>query len=337
MNNIFELFVNLIASEIVEDDKKYDFSSLSDFETLKAVVKLAKKHDVVTFVGNAISKTNIKIDANIKAYIDKKIYSAIIMTEKQKYCLNEIKKVFNKNQILFIPLKGSILRDYYSEPWQRTSCDIDILVKEEDLNNAKEILEKELKVDFSDNPSPHDISGVSTEGVSIELHFRLMEESVEGNTGIILQDVWNRIERKEDYCCYLTDEMFYFFNMAHFYKHFSNSGCGIRHFIDLYVINNKMKLNAEMFKDTLVSGGLYKFAVYSEKLCNIWFGNGKYDDLLKDFEEYILNGAIYGTKENAITVSRIDNNSKSRFIFKRIWVDYPYLCKSFKKEKIDFP
>ena len=30
-------------------------------------------------------------------------------------------------QIPFIPLKGSVLRKWYPEPWMRTSCDIDIL------------------------------------------------------------------------------------------------------------------------------------------------------------------------------------------------------------------
>ena len=36
----------------------------------------------------------------------------------------KIKKV----QIPFLPLKGSVIRQYYPEPWMRTSCDIDILV-----------------------------------------------------------------------------------------------------------------------------------------------------------------------------------------------------------------
>ena len=46
---------------------------------------------------------------------------------------------FEKAQIPFLPLKGSVIRKYYPEAWMRTSCDIDILVHDEDVGRAKEI------------------------------------------------------------------------------------------------------------------------------------------------------------------------------------------------------
>ncbi|MBO4954226.1 MAG: nucleotidyltransferase family protein, partial [Clostridia bacterium] len=33
----------------------------------------------------------------------------------------------------FMPLKGAVIRQYYPEPWMRTSCDIDIHVKKDRL------------------------------------------------------------------------------------------------------------------------------------------------------------------------------------------------------------
>lgn len=54
--------------------------------------------------------------------------------------LEQIGKTLEKANIPFILLKGSVIRKYYPESWMRTSCDIDILVNELDLNSAIRLL-----------------------------------------------------------------------------------------------------------------------------------------------------------------------------------------------------
>ena len=46
---------------------------------------------------------------------------AIYRYEKINYELNRLRSALNEAQIPFIPLKGSVLRQYYPEPWMRTS------------------------------------------------------------------------------------------------------------------------------------------------------------------------------------------------------------------------
>mgnify|MGYP000152239857 CR=1 FL=1 len=58
----------------------------------------------------------------------------------QDYALQEIGEVFTEKQIPFLPLKGSVLREEYPEPWLRTSGDIDILVHEQDVKRASQVL-----------------------------------------------------------------------------------------------------------------------------------------------------------------------------------------------------
>ena len=69
---------------------------------------------------------------------------AIYRYEQSRYELNRICKTLNDAQISFVPLKGAVIRNYYSEPWLRTSCDIDVLVREEDLKQAVKVLVSEL-------------------------------------------------------------------------------------------------------------------------------------------------------------------------------------------------
>ena len=70
------------------------------------------------------------------------VFEAIYRYEKIDFEFKRICESFEENSIDFMPLKGSVLRKLYAEPWLRTSSDADILVKEKDLKRAEELLEK---------------------------------------------------------------------------------------------------------------------------------------------------------------------------------------------------
>ena len=57
---------------------------------------------------------------------------ALYRYEQKKYVKEQIEKVLDRENIEHIFLKGATLCNYYPEPWMRTSCDIDVLVKRED-------------------------------------------------------------------------------------------------------------------------------------------------------------------------------------------------------------
>lgn len=61
--------------------------------------------------------------------LEQYIHKAIFRHEGLVFEYGQICSVLEQAQIPFLPLKGSILRDYYPEAWMRTSCDIDILVR----------------------------------------------------------------------------------------------------------------------------------------------------------------------------------------------------------------
>ena len=42
--------------------------------------------------------------------------------------------------LIFIPLKGSVVRDLYPERWMRTSADIDLLIREDQEKTCEELL-----------------------------------------------------------------------------------------------------------------------------------------------------------------------------------------------------
>lgn len=91
------------------------------------------------------------------------------------YALETIKSCFEKHDIEYILLKGSVLRDLYPDKWMRTSCDIDVLIKEEKLERAVSALEQETDFRYIKRLY-HDVS-LSTYNVHLELHFSIKENT----------------------------------------------------------------------------------------------------------------------------------------------------------------
>lgn len=92
--------------------------------------------------------------------------------------------------IPFIPLKGSVLRDLYPEGWMRTSSDIDILVKQDDVEKAADILVEKLGYSRKVGTT-REISFFSPLQIHLELHFDLIEDTVSKEQNDILSKIWN--------------------------------------------------------------------------------------------------------------------------------------------------
>ena len=69
----------------------------------------------------------------------------------------------------------------------RTSCDIDILVREQDIDTAAQAIGEKLGYRY-ESKNYHDISLKSESGVHLELHFSLKEN--EENIDGLLSDCW---------------------------------------------------------------------------------------------------------------------------------------------------
>lgn len=120
MEKIIHAMMDLIASEVCGtniDKSQYIFTD----EELVKLHKLSKSHDLAHLVGDALIKNDLIGNDEIKAKYQKQVMLAIYRYEKINYELNRLRSALNEAQIPFIPLKGSVLRQYYPEPWMRTS------------------------------------------------------------------------------------------------------------------------------------------------------------------------------------------------------------------------
>ena len=351
MNNVISILINSIKYEICGQGEKVVLPEISA-RFLIEVYKLSKAHDMAHLVGDALNRSGVferlpddiqenerAAIAKVKDKFDKQIFTAVYRYENINYELKRLKEMLEEAKIAYIPLKGSVIRKYYPEPWMRTSCDIDIFVYEKDLENAISVLVEKRGATLEEKGS-HDV-GLILNGVHIELHYSLIESDIVGKADIPLQNVWNYAQQIEQTCQYtLSDEMFYYYHIAHMAKHFFHGGCGIRPFIDLWLYNRVNSDNKDKRNKLLSDGGLLKFAGEAAKLSAVWFNNEEPDATTLDMENYILQGGVYGTLEQHLAMSQNKKGGKFKHLMSRIFLTYKEMSiyyPSLKKYPILFP
>lgn len=315
----------LSGTKLCDDVKNFITTS-----TLVELFKLSKKHDLAHLIASALDSNNLFTeDDNIKKRFLQERNLAVFRYEQQNYEYNRICQVLEKVEIDFVPLKGAVIRDYYPEPWMRTSCDIDILVKEEELDRAAEYLCKELGYSKEEKRSANELS-LYFNNVHIELHYDLTEGDKYGAE--VLSNVWQYVKPRgcENNHLILIGECFYFYHIAHMIKHFEYGGCGVRPFLDLWLLNKKIKIDSNKRGELLEKGGLLKFANASERLSEVWFGENAADELSTRMEEFILTGGLYGSMHNMVSMQQAKKGGKLKYILSRIFI-------SNKELKIKYP
>ena len=351
MENVTKTVIDCIKYEICGQKEKIVLPEISA-RFLIEVYKLSKAHDVAHLVGDALNKSGVfenlpaDLDENeraaiskVKGKFDEQIFTAVYRYENINYELEQICKTLEEAKIPFIPLKGSVIRKYYPEPWMRTSCDIDVLVHENDIEKAMSFLVKKSGA-ACETKGSHDV-GLFLNSVHIELHYSLIESDVVGKADIPFQNVWNYAQQIEQTSQYTLNEgMFYYYHIAHMAKHFIHGGCGIRPFMDLWLYNRVNTGNTDKRNKLLSDGGLLKFSEEAENLAATWFGNKEHSEITQVMENFILQGGVYGTLEQHLAMSQNKKGGKFKHLLSKVFLSYKDMSiyyPSLKKCPVLFP
>lgn len=310
-----------------------------DNDAWKRVFDISKKHDLAHIVSYALDESNNAIDEPLKKEFDQARKTAIFRYIKACNEIDAISKLFCDKEIPFIPLKGLVLANYYKEPWLRTSCDIDILIKEEDIEKATRALSENLAYTVN-SKGQYDISTVSPSGVHVELHYKLIEADF--YIAQDLQQIWcsNEIFQKSSCQYAMTNEMFLLYHIYHMAKHFLHGGCGIRSFIDLWIIKNSLGYDETRATSLLKNNQLYEFYEKAIELTEVWFDSRERTPLIKEIESYVLSGGVYGSLEQNAAMFQVRRGGRFQHIIRRIFIPYKsmvFYYPSLKKCPILFP
>ena len=316
---IFKLLKCALSGEVLDD------LSCIDREAWGEIYKVSKKHDLAHMVGYALSLSSAEVDEDVKKAFEKSSSMAAFRYVKKSFELDAIKGALNKAKIDFLPLKGSVINEYYKEPWLRTSCDIDVLVKKEDLEKAQRAIVDTLGYELQPSSTRHDVSLMSPSGVHLELHFELNEELFKESKD--LTNIWQgkEIVKVSEHEYQMTNEMFLFYHIYHMAKHFENGGCGIKPLLDLWIIKNKMGYDEQKARALIEKEGYTVFYESAIALMNVWLEGSEHTSITKNMESYILDGGVYGSIEHNLAVSQAKKGSAFKILWCKIFTPYSSL------------
>lgn len=319
-----KIFMKLIRTALYNDKLSEHEKQMCTIERVKQMTDLALRHDLGHMLALALKRNELLMESYLEKYILKASYRYALLNQDYEGICEKLEEF----GIQYIPLKGSVLREYYPQPWLRTSCDIDILVRPADVDQAAIFLEQEYGCVLGEK-GPHDIGMDTPKKIHVELHHDLVEkrEIQIGKAHEVLANVWEStaIREGKKYWRILSDEMFYFYHIAHMAKHFAIGGCGVRPFVDLWILNKEKDINWEKRNELLRQGELHIFANAANKLCRVWFEEEEPDELTLRMEEYVMTGGLYGTDASKFAVHVKTKGGRWRFFMYKVFVPYKEL------------
>lgn len=332
MQKLHSMLVSFLKSALLNVPYEGISPELLTENEMGDLINIASKNDVLQIVSDVIVRDSLISDDELMGIFKLSARNAFVRTENTLCEYNILTKALEDAKVPFIPLKGSVIRNLYPKEWYRTSCDIDILVREEDIQRAREYVEDSLGYTY-DKEASHDISFFTKSGVHIELHFSLIEEN-----SLHLGDrrkwnaqplcsVWQSATVKDGwgYFYELSPEIFYIYHIAHMAKHFESGGCGLRTICDLWLIESVYSGDVNKRDSLLKDCGLDKFSSYVSYLAKVWFGDEEHTDITLFLERYIISGGVYGNVDNNITYKQNKKGGKLGYIFYRIFMPYDVL------------
>lgn len=328
MKQAIQLFINLIKSSLTGQTLSSETMLKITPEILPLLYQIAAKQDQVQVLAYALKKHGLLREDEVSACLASNLRWGLYRHEMMQQAQSEIYQVLEEAEVDYVPLKGAVIRDFYPEAWMRTSGDIDILVCEASLEQAKNALISKLGYRVTKN-NYHDIAMLSPQGMLLELHFQISEN--EEKMDRMLTKVWEYVSRREagSHRMEMTNEYLLFHSYVHMLYHFINGGCGMRYVIDIWILEQKLAFDAAKLEKLLEICGMSAFASYTRKLARVWFEGEAHDHETSLMEMYIIEAGLFGDVRSKVKARKVKTEGKGEYLLQRVFIPYREFCSSY--------
>ena len=225
--------------------------------------------------------------------------------------------------VWYMPLKGSVLMNYYPAVGMREFSDCDILIDESRTDDVKTIM-RGLGFSVVEAGEFHHDAYFRQPLSNFEMHRKLFSDTREAKLCEYYADTKSRLLKDEsnNYGWHFSTEDFYIYMTAHEFKHYNYGGTGLRSLVDVYVFMKRFAeiLDWEYLARELDSAGLTDFERINRTLSLKLFDGQELTHEERGMLEYILNSGTYGTAENFV-MNRMQAHpqSKLKYLLSRIF------------------
>ena len=264
-------------------------------EELKAVYRVASRHQLVTLTASGLKSAGI-CSEEFKSAAAKARWQSLLFDAE----FSEISKKLESANIPYLPLKGILLKKLYPGIGAREMSDIDVLIGREDAEAVREIMLASGYECRMYDKSNHDVY-FKKPVFTFEMHRLLFSEDSQLYDGYFSEKNYF-IGNHTGLCYEMTPEDMYIYLMAHAYLHYSSAGTGIRPLIDfyLYLEQYESSMNFAYIDAELAKLGLTDFESVVKNLSRkMWSPNNLNEQERAGLDYFIFSG-VYGNKKQLV-------------------------------------
>jgi len=234
-------------------------------------------------------------------------YQLMIHSTAQMRALEKLFSAFEENQIDYLPVKGSNMKNLYPKPAMRTMSDADILIRMEQYERIQPIM---LSLGFQPGlESDHELHWEGN-NLFFELHKRLIP-SYDADYYAVIGDGWQYAEKTDTHRYQMTPENEYLYLFIHYTKHFRNGGIGIRQLLDLWIYRNcHPELNWDIVLDGIRALDVISFYENTQRMLGVWFGDQEEDAKTLFMTDFIFGSGSWGSADSRYTSLALRHRSE---------------------------
>ncbi|MBP3634640.1 MAG: nucleotidyltransferase family protein [Oscillospiraceae bacterium] len=264
---------------------------------LEQVAQLAVLHQIEALVYDGAIRSGISKQEPAMKQLFQAYCRAAVRSDLQLENLNTLYRSFDAAKIDYLPLKGCIMKGLYPKAELRAMNDADILIRVEQYDAIKPLLEK-LEYRFLAE-SDCELKW-RTKGLYLELHKRLIPSFVK-DFYAYFGDGWQLAVPAQGSRYEMSREDEFLFLFTHFARHYREGGVGIRHMADIWYYRLKTpELKSGVVEDVLKKMSLDTFYHNILKTLENWFEGGEQTQITEKITEYIANSGSFGTHETKV-------------------------------------
>ena len=264
---------------------------------IRAALPLIRRHHITALAYDGAERCGLSRQEPAVAKLFQAYCSSLVVSEGQQREIGRIFRAFDENGIDYLPLKGCNMMGLYPKPEMRTMGDADILIRMDQYSRIVPVMGSLGFVYRYE--SDHELAW-ETAALKVELHKHLIP-SYNGDMYAYFGDGWQLAVPGAGTRWEMTPEDTFVFLLAHFAKHFRDSGIGCRHVLDLWVyLRANPELDMGRILEALEKLKLREFYGNISRLLAVWFEGAQTDARTEFITEFIFASGSWGNMEQRV-------------------------------------
>lgn len=276
----------LLKSSVTENT-----GTLPDGFSLEEASTVIKKQGLVPLAYDGAVRCGVSREDPVMKDLFQNYYTVMLQSERQMAKVDKIFQEFEKVGIDYLPFKGCVMKWLYPKPELRVMGDADILIRLEQYERIKPILDN---LGFKMETESDCELIWKNRDLYLELH-KCMVQPTHRDYYDYFGDGWGRAVCLEGHCYGFSPEDMYIYLFMHFTKHYRSGGIGCRHVVDLWMFRRaNPSMDQEYIDREMKVLHLERFHENCIRLLDVWFGGGQADEVTEFISRRIFSGGAWG-------------------------------------------